>query len=234
MGLAVNHRSSGSCLFGPESSLSCSKRPLLLHLLPVEKTTGTHTMRLYPFIGLFFLSSLVGCQNIDLSRTAVLTARQASSTTPGECSNPQPNDCNFYAQCIESRYNCGPTGYPIGYGQYYCDKFVADASLLSPEGQTWMVSVMLCLQRDLVPYALGAAQGFSNCQTLQDFAFSTHPGCYVSSGLCTLPVTDWEVIVEKIVGVKTLFDTWDALKATLEAAGGCAEFFAWFVEHVIF
>jgi hypothetical protein len=191
-------------------------------------------MKLYPLIGLVLLSSQVACQSVDLSRTQGLTARQASSITPSECLDPQPNDCNFYAQCIESRYHCGPTGYPIGYGQYYCNKFVMDASLLSSKGQTWMTNVMLCLQQDLVPYALGAAQGFSDCQALQDFAFSTHPTCYVDSGLCALPVTDWEAIVEKIVGVTTLFDSWDAFKATVEAAGGCAEFYAWLVEHVIF
>jgi hypothetical protein len=190
------------------------------------------TQTLIPLFGLFFLSSLRACQNTDLYRTQVLSARQDPST-PSECSNPQPNDCDFYAQCIESRYDCGPTGYPIGYGQYYCNKFVTDASLLSPQGQTWMTNVMLCLQRDLLPYALGATQGFGDCQALQDFAFSTHPACYVDNGLCALPVTDWEAIVVKIVGVTTLFDSWDAVKATVETAGGCAEFYAWLVAHVI-
>jgi hypothetical protein len=191
-------------------------------------------MKLYSLLGLFPISSILACQDLDLSRTEARNAQQVSSSTPSECSNPQPNNCNFYALCIESRYHCGPTGYPIGYGQYYCDKFVMDASLLSPEGQTWMTNVMLCLQRDLVPYVLGAAQGFSDCQALENFAFSTHPVCYVDSGLCALPVTDWEAIVEKIVGVTTLFDSWDAFKATVEAAGGCAEFYAWLVEHIIF
>jgi hypothetical protein len=190
-------------------------------------------MKIHPLIGLFALSSVL-CQNLNPSPTEVLAAPQVPSSAQSECRNPQPNNCNFYAQCMESRYHCGPTGYPIRYGQYYCDKFVIDASLLSPKGQTWMVNVMLCLQRDLVPYALGAAQGFSDCQALKTFAFSTHPVCYVGSGLCTLPVTDWEVIVEKIVGVTTLFDSWDAFKATIEAAAGCAEFYSWFVEHIIF
>lgn len=184
-------------------------------------------------LGIFSLPSVLACGgHADLYDARVLTTRQDPSTAPSECSNPQPNDCNFYTECIESRYHCGPTGYPLGYGQYYCDKFVTDASLLSPQGQTWMTTVMLCLQGDLVPYALGATQGFSDCQALQDFAFSTHPACYVDSGLCSLPVTDWEAIVEKIVGLTTLFDSWDALKATVEAADGCVEFYAWLLEHL--
>jgi hypothetical protein len=188
----------------------------------------------YPLIGLFLhLSAPLACLNIDISRNQLLTARQVAAP-PSECSNPQTNDCNFYAQCMESRYHCGATGYPLSYGQYYCGKFQAKGSLLSRNGQSWMMNVMLCLQRDLVPYALGGAQGFADCQALKDFAFSTHPVCYVQSGLCALPVTDWEVIVLRIVGLNTLFDSWDAFKATIEAAQGCAEFYAWVVEHAIF
>lgn len=191
-------------------------------------------MKFYRIAMLSLPSSLAASQDFDLSGAAALVSRQNSSTAPSECSNPQPNDCNFYAQCMESRYHCGSTGYPIGYGQYYCNKFVLDTSLLSPAGDTWMTNVMLCLQRDLVPYALGAGQGFSDCKALQDFAFSTHPACYVDSGLCKLPVTDWEAIVEKIVGFSTLFASWDAFKATVEATEGCAEFFAWVVANDIF
>ncbi|EED20549.1 conserved hypothetical protein [Talaromyces stipitatus ATCC 10500] len=150
-----------------------------------------------------------------------------------ECSNPRSNDCLFYAQCLQTRYRCAPSDYTLGYGQKYCEKFQADASLLSTKGQTWMETVMLCLQRDLVPYTLGGPQEFANCLALNDYAFSTHPKCYVQSGLCTLPVHDWEVIVFQIVGVETLFDSWDAIKATVQAASGCAEFYLWAIEHVI-
>ncbi|KAE8554366.1 hypothetical protein TMatcc_006113 [Talaromyces marneffei ATCC 18224] len=158
----------------------------------------------------------------------------ATNSNNSECSNPRPNDCSFYAQCLQTRYNCTPSEYPLGYGQKFCEKFQADASLLSAEGQTWMEAVMLCLQRDLVPYALGGPQAFANCSALSDFAFSTHPTCYVQSGLCTLPVHDWEAIVFQIVGVESLFDSWNAIKATVEAASGCAEFYLWAIEHAIF
>lgn len=158
----------------------------------------------------------------------------AASNNNTECSNPRSNDCSFYAQCLQTRYNCSPSDYPLAYGQKYCQKFQTDASLLSTQGQIWMQTVMLCLQRDLVPYALGGPQAFANCSALSDYAFSTHPKCYVQSGLCTLPVHDWEVIVFQIVGVETLFDSWDAVKATVEAAGGCAEFYLWAIEKGVF
>ena len=42
-----------------------------------------------------------------------------------EC-NPLANDgnCDFYTQCVESRYNCGTNGYPLAYGDRYCHRFV--------------------------------------------------------------------------------------------------------------
>jgi hypothetical protein len=161
-----------------------------------------------------------------------LFARQTSNST--ECSNPQPNDCSFYAECVEARYHCGSTGYPLDYGQKYCQKSLDDASLLSTAGQAWATNVMLCLQRHLAPYDLGGNQTFASCTALSDYAFSTHPTCYVQGGLCTLPVTDWETIVFKIVGVNTLFDSWDAIKTTIEAAAGCGEFYLWAIAHGVF
>ncbi|KAH8695271.1 hypothetical protein BGW36DRAFT_382419 [Talaromyces proteolyticus] len=156
----------------------------------------------------------------------------ASNTT--ECSNPQPNECSFYAQCLQTRYNCSPSDYPLADGQKYCEKFQADASDLSSAGQKWMETVMLCLQRALVPYALGGNQSFASCSALNDYAFGTHPKCYVQSGLCTLPPSDWEAIVFKIVGLNTLFGSWDALKATVETAVGCEEFYLWAIEQKVF
>lgn len=187
-------------------------------------------MNLHP--AFIFLLSLTMCLAQPQSISSTWKTSANSNTT--ECSNPQPNYCMFYAQCIQARYHCDPNGYPLNYGQKYCLKFQANASLLSKEGQTWMEKVMLCLQRDLVPYALGGSKSFANCSALNDYAFSTHPKCYVHSGLCTLPVEDWEAIVFKIVGVETLVDSWDAIKATAEAAGGCAEFYLWAIEHGVF
>lgn len=89
---------------------------------------------------------------------------------------------------------------------------------------------MLCLQKNLVPYATGEQS--TTCSALKEFAFGTHPGCYVSSGVCALPPQDWEVII-KTVSLKELFGSIDALKATLQTAGDCVEFYEWLIERGI-
>ena len=86
-----------------------------------------------------------------------------------------------------------------------------------------MVNTMHCLQSSLVPDAIDS--NATTCSALETKAFGTHAGCYVSNGLCSLGILNWEAIIE-IVDIKTLFASWDALKATVEAAGDCAEFIA--------
>ncbi|KAJ6631488.1 hypothetical protein B0H10DRAFT_2159775 [Mycena sp. CBHHK59/15] len=146
------------------------------------------------------------------------------------CTNPPPDSCTFYSHCLESRYHCGPSGYPIGYGQKYCTKFQANRVKFSAQGQTWMLTTMHCLQVALVPDAIAATGATITCTALEDQAFATHAGCYVQSGVCKLPPSDWIAILE-IVDVKTLFYSWNAFKATLQAGTECLKFYAYLVEH---
>lgn len=142
---------------------------------------------------------------------------------PFECSNPTYGSCTFYADCLESRYHCGQSGYPIGYGQHYCEAFTAAGSKFSLQGQEWLAHTMHCLQAALVPEATGEDE--ATCNALADKAFATHAACYVNNGLCELFPTDWAEIVT-IVGW-TLFKSWDATKSTFQAAGNCAALAAW-------
>jgi hypothetical protein len=147
-----------------------------------------------------------------------------------ECLHPPLDSCTFYADCLESRYHCGPTGYPLGYGQKYCSDFQTDRATLSSRGQTWMIATMHCLQEALIPDAVGAANATESCAALEHKAFATHAGCYVRSGVCKLPVSDWYAVLE-IVDIKTLYDSWDAFKATLGAGTECLEFYAFLVNR---
>ncbi|KAK0188356.1 hypothetical protein F5146DRAFT_1139871 [Armillaria mellea] len=156
-----------------------------------------------------------------------IMASSQDSTYP--CAAPIRDNCSFYASCLETKYHCGPTGYPVGYGEKFCMKFSNDRALLSAKGQAWMVDTMHCLQEALVPDALGSAE---TCSQLEDKAFGTHAKCYIDNGLCFLPVVDWEAIV-KIVELRTLFQSWDAFLETLKAAEGCLEAYAHFSEHVL-
>jgi hypothetical protein len=139
-----------------------------------------------------------------------------------ECSKPPRNSCSFYPDCLEVRYHCGPAGYPLGYGEKFCQKFSVDRTQLSLQGQKWMLDTMQCLQNALVPEATGSGAGVT-CGSIKAAAFGTHAACYVGNGLCGLPPSDWLAIVG-IVQFKTLFESWDAFLATLKTAGGCLEF----------
>lgn len=176
--------------------------------------------------------------HLDLNRifasfsthAASVPAPSPTSDAPTLCTDPPRDNCSFYASCLETRYHCGPSGYPIGYGQKYCQKFSDERSLLSSKGQTWMIDTMHCLQEALVPDVTRSAT--ETCEELSDKAFGTHARCYLSSGLCDLPPEDWAAIVE-IVDFKTLFQSWDAFKASVEAASGCLQFYLFLIKHFL-
>ncbi|EZF33397.1 hypothetical protein H109_03906 [Trichophyton interdigitale MR816] len=149
---------------------------------------------------------------------------------PDECSSPAPNSCSFYTACLEKRIPCGPDGYALAYGDHYCNRFSAASPQLSASGQEWVTKTMLCLQQKLVPAALGEDEQVSTCPAVREFAFSTHPECYIEGGVCLLPPTDWLIIVGT-VGFTELFDSIEALAATLKTVKGCLDFYLWLIKN---
>ena len=81
-----------------------------------------------------------------------------------------------------------------------------------------MLNTMHCLQTVLIPDAIET--NGTTCTALRSKAFETHAACYVNNGVCGLPFTDWLAVVE-IVKLKTLFQSWDAFKATMKVGIGC-------------
>jgi len=143
-----------------------------------------------------------------------------TNTSDTLCSDPPRGQCQFYRDCLEARYHCGPAGYPLGYGEKYCEKFSQSQDRLSSKGQIWMLDTMECLQRYLVPDATSGEVSPSSCDALKEKAFDSHSICYVRDGLCTLELHDYLVIFE-IVGVQGLFGSWDSVREVLQAAQGC-------------
>ena len=170
---------------------------------------------------------------LGLSALRVLAQEPGPPSTDPTCSNPPMDQCAFYANCLESRYHCGPSGYPIGDGQHFCQKFSDDRDLFDAQGQQWMIDTMHCLQLALVGDAIDATPPSLTCQALEDEGFAAHPGCYTSNGFCGLSVRDWAAVVE-ILGVTTLISSWDVFNATIETAADCAEFNAYMVERGLF
>lgn len=157
------------------------------------------------------------------------TSQQTILSPPDECINPSPNNCTFYQLCLESNYHCGSEGYPLGFGAYYCTKFLSSLSSFSHTGQQWISNVLLCLQRALIPDAIGAPDAAVGCKELEEKAFSSHPSCYVGAGFCTLPPEDWGGVVE-VVGVEGLSALVSITRDVVRIMGMCGEVYEWIVE----
>ncbi|KAF5379449.1 hypothetical protein D9615_006576 [Tricholomella constricta] len=174
---------------------------------------------------------IIGSLTPSTLTVSAFPTSHGSRQTNNICTNPPRDSCAFYADCLESKYHCGPEGYPIGFGQSFCEKFSANRAELSTKGQTWMLDTMQCLQNELVPEAT-ATTGVT-CRSLEKKAFASHAKCYVESGLCTLPPSDWLAIVE-IVEIKTLFESKNSFLATLNAGKGCIKTYLFFLKELIF
>ena len=42
-------------------------------------------------------------------------------------------NCDFYTQCVEARFKCGPDGYPLAYGDKYCRRFTKNSNCFTPD-----------------------------------------------------------------------------------------------------
>ena len=108
---------------------------------------------------------------------------------PSTCPNPAaiaaiPSDCSFYTDCLEATYECGSSGYPIGYGLKYCNSFLNNRASFSPAGQNWINGTLTCLKKALVP-AVKDSQGIT-CNDVKTTAFDSHVDCYIDNGFCDL------------------------------------------------
>lgn len=149
---------------------------------------------------------------------ATLFGLAAADPIPAQCSSPVPQTCDYYTKCVEPAVNCGPKGYPLGYGLKYCQAFTAKKDKFTPAGQEWLFNVMECLQKDLVPVAQGSE--VFTCPKLKAFAIAGHAKCYTERGhsICSLPPKDWF----KIIGIiKAVVLEPGTIKTMLQIARSC-------------
>ncbi len=141
-------------------------------------------------------------------------ATAESYPTLNACAAPISRNCGFYAQCLDKAVGCGETGYALGFGEKYCNGF--RRTEFSEKGTTWVNSVMVCLQKALVPTVQSATNGYRNaslapssaqvCQATLDKAFASHPGCYTqpAASICFLGPADIAKIFG-VIGAKEVF-----------------------------
>ena len=143
------------------------------------------------------------------------------------CLNPPMKSCLFYTDCMEAKVSCGASGYAIGYGSKYCNKYVNRLAFFTSQGQDWIYKVMICLQKGLV---VPLKNCDNNCETLKQIAFASHPGCYINSGVCDLPVKDFINIIKTVGGDLT---DMAALKQALQTVTGCGSRYILEIENAI-
>ena len=102
--------------------------------------------------------------------------------------------CEYY-DCMETKVQCGEDGYLAGYVGKYCKRFSSVTyPRMSEKGQAWMDGVRECLITNLDE---GYYEGES-CESIERRGIADHVTCYVDTGLCSLPISDWLGIVATI------------------------------------
>jgi len=121
----------------------------------------------------------------------------------------------FYA-CAEETLGCGPDGYLLGYGAKYAERFYRRTRpWMSPAGRRWLDATLVCLQttlRDSIDATL-------SCDEVSTIAYDSHPACYVDSGFCSLPWSDWLKVVATVDGADWL--SRDAQRQITATAKAC-------------
>lgn len=131
------------------------------------------------------------------------------------------SSCDFYIECLESEFQCGSDGYPIGYGYRYCNKFLQYLSRFAPNGQEWVSETLTCLKQALLP----VLQRSVSCSEIYDIAFNSHPDCYERCGFCDL-FLDGGNLKANIYGLLQVYEVSDfanltSIKQVLVTAGKC-------------
>lgn len=149
-------------------------------------------MRVPLFRSLFFIPVLL------LTACGVNSSSQVASSEAklDRCSD-LIGSCDYYRCVEEERLSCGESGYPLGYGQRYCEilsaiNFPASISAFKKtvhpaDGNVWKTNVRSCLQVEMDKYF--AANPQVTCGDLRSFAFGSHPRCYTQEvSFCNMNV----------------------------------------------
>lgn len=106
------------------------------------------------------------------------------------------DEAAFY-RCAEETLGCGADGYLLGYGTRYAERFYRHTRpWMSARGQRWIDATLVCLQESL----RARIDAGTSCADVRTIAFDTHPTCYVDSGFCALPWSDWLAVVATVDG----------------------------------
>ena len=102
--------------------------------------------------------------------------------------------CEYYT-CREREAQCGKDGYLLNYAYRYCNRFrLTTEPNVSEKGQLWLRKIRRCLITTLDQ----VEPDNYDCRSINDKGFGSHPSCYVDTGFCALPISDWIAVLNTI------------------------------------
>lgn len=168
-----------------------------------------------------YLTSLSLLVSLAACSTEIATHRAELTDPIAACAIPELDDIagregDFY-RCVDDIVDCGPDGYPIGYGAKYAERFYRHTRpKMTAAGRAWIDLTLVCLQEVL----RDSVDSSTSCSDIRTIAFDSHPGCYVYSGFCSLSWWDWLKVAATIDGGDWLSQ--DALRQVFDTAQLCA------------
>lgn len=130
-------------------------------------------------------------------------------------SKPSSKNCDYYNN-VEDTYDCGPKGYPIDYGKRLCLKYLKAETVQTDSIKAWFPKVRLCLQK----YLEDKRGSIRDCGDLKKKAIHSHVSCYIKTGFCSLPISDF-MSIAKITSVD-IIDT-DIAALSLKVLKECSK-----------
>lgn len=106
----------------------------------------------------------------------------------GDVCEPNVDSCGFYL-CQEKIHNCGPKGYPVGFGFKFCQIYLDRENHYSPAAHAWLRRVRVCLMEEFAKTDL--EHPGRTCSAVKSDGFGSHAGCYVKTGFCELSGVDY-------------------------------------------
>ena len=73
------------------------------------------------------------------------------------------------------------------------------------QGQAWVNGVRICLMQKILNSTVYNNNG--TCEELLEFAYGSHPGCYVDNGFCTdifLNLTNLECLIDDVLDLSDI------------------------------
>lgn len=147
-----------------------------------------------------------------------LFANEASLAHDSSLPKPSDHDCGFYLD-LEKKLRCvEKANYLIDYGYPYCSKFQEKLKSWSEKRLvSWVPKTTLCLQEALIENP----KRLTPCKLMEDWAFGTHPTCYIQAGFCSLKYSEQQRVFDVVAWSDIMGEFSESVAQTLRVKATC-------------